>query len=264
MWFIKRPKTICLALSSGAARGLAHIGVIECLIEHSFQISAIGGSSIGSIVGAYYCLRKSISGLKKIALETDWKMLLGLLDLNLINLSQGGLIQGRKIERFLKELFGDATFNDCKIPLIIIATDLYTGEPVEICEGKIWHAVRASISIPGIFIPIKHQGRILIDGGVSCPLAVESLKKRHYKNIWAVNVLSRPPQLQKRANQINIIDNLTQSLFIMESAIANQQAQECKLCISPPVADHPFYDFTLAEKLINIGYITTEKILSQT
>ena len=258
----KNNKEMALALSSGAARGIAHIGVIDYLIGAGYSFQYIAGSSIGSIVGAYLSLYENVDGLKRIAIETDWRMLLGLIDVNIINLSQGGIIRGRRIERFLRELFKDSTFDDCKIPLIIVATDIKTGKPVEISTGKIWHAVRASIGIPGIFTPMNYGERLLIDGGVSLPLPGSCLLKRGFSNIWGINVLSQPPHILAKKREVNIIESLLQSLFIMESTISNEQAKLCKVVVSPPVYDFPFYDFTRARELIDIGRITAENCLS--
>ncbi len=256
----KRNKKIGLVLSSGAAKGVAHIGVIDYLLQNDYQIEYICGSSIGALVGAYLSIYKDIKGLKRIAIETDWKLLLGLMDINIINLYQGGIIAGKKIEEFLKEIFKDNTFQDCKIPLIIVATDLKTGKPIEIETGEIWQALRASIAIPGIFTPLKLQENTLIDGGVSMPMPSYYLKKRKVKNIIGVNVLSEPPQIFSQGkSEINIIENLLQSLFIMESTIANEQARLCRKTINPPVSHIPFYDFTRAIELIEIGYQTAQR-----
>ncbi len=261
-WFKRRKKNIALALSSGAARGIAHLGALEVILASGYCIEAVAGTSIGSIAAAFLSLYGDIEGLKKLALETDWPLMLKLLDINPTNLFKGGLIQGRRVEEFLKQIFGDYTFKDCKIPIVIVATDIITGKPVEINTGKLWHAIRASISIPGIFTPVEIAGKTLIDGGVSMPLPSKILKEKGFSPIWAINVLSNPPEMAKDKKHINIIETLIQSIFIMESSISNEQATYCDKVICPDVGNFPFYDFTNAEKLINLGRKAAEKMLS--
>ncbi len=247
-------KRICLALSSGAARGLAHLGIIKKILSEGIEIKAISGSSIGALIGSYFALHYDINRLIEIALETDWHKFLGYLDFDLITLSEGGILRGHKIEQLLKELFGEKEFRDCKIPLIVIATDLKTGEAVPITEGKIWKAVRASISIPGIFPPVRIGGRILTDGGVSMPVPVKALKDQNLKPIWAINVLSQPARLQiKKPTPPNIITTLTQSLFIMESAIANTQSEDADKIIAIDTSKIMFYEFPRAREIIKLG-----------
>ncbi len=247
-------KKISLALSSGAAKGLAHLGVIKNILAEGIKIKAIAGSSIGALIGAYFALNYDINPLIEIALETNWQKFLGYLDFNIITISEGGIIRGRNVERFLKELFGEKEFCDCKIPLIIIATDLKTGQAVQITEGKIWKAVRASIAIPGIFTPIRLGKKLLIDGGVSMPVPVKALIMRKLQPVWAINVLSHPTRLQLQdKTSPNLITTLTQSLFIMESAIANTQSEDGEKVISLDTSHVLFYDFPKAKEIIKIG-----------
>ncbi len=254
-------KRIALALSSGAARGLVHLGVIRRLLKEGIEIKAVAGSSIGALIGAYFALNYDVNRLVEIALETDWQRFLGYLDFNLITIAEGGIIRGRNIERLLKDLFGEKEFSDCKIPLTVVATDLTTGQPLPIRRGKLWKAVRASISIPGIFPPVKLEDKVLVDGGVSMPVPVKELREQGHRPIWAVNALSQPPRLHiKRDDVPNLIANLTQSLFIMESSIANAQSEEADKVIAPDTSQILFYDFPKSRELIRLGEVSLHQL----
>ena len=144
---MSRPK-IGIALGSGGARGLAHIGILKVLEENNIPIDFIAGVSIGSIIGAYYALNKEIGSLNEKVTQLTKKDFIKLID---ITSPKKALISGNKIKRFLKELVDNNSFSDLQIPLIIIATDMSTGKEVLIQKGKLGDAIRASISIPGIF-----------------------------------------------------------------------------------------------------------------
>ena len=197
---IKKLK-IGLALGSGAARGLAHIGVLKALIEEGISIDMIAGSSMGALVGACYARKGEIAGLEELVLKTDWKQLVRLADPNLALLFRG-FIHGQKVKELLRAIIGDVEFKDLKIPLAIVATDINTGEELVIKEGSVIEAVRASISIPAIFMPVKFSAkggsasggkdRFLIDGGIVNPVPVSIVKDMGATFIIACNVIHRP------------------------------------------------------------------------
>jgi len=139
---------IGLALSGGAARGIAHIGVLQYLEERNIKPCCIAGTSAGSIVGAYYCSGRSISEIKSIVSEMSWK------DLFKLTIPRKGLIKISRFLAMLEEQLGDTTFDQLKIPLIVNAVDLISGEEVLFTEGSVARAVAASCAIPGIFTPI--------------------------------------------------------------------------------------------------------------
>jgi NTE family protein len=182
---------IGLALGSGAARGLAHIGVIRALKEKGIAVDMIAGSSIGALVGACYAKEASITDLEEVVLKTDWKQLARLLDPNLTILFKG-IIHGKKIKELLATIIGDIDFKDLKIPLAVVACDVDTGEEVVIKEGSVIEAVRASISIPAIFMPEKLKGRFLIDGGMVNPIPISAAKAMGAEFIIASNVNYKP------------------------------------------------------------------------
>jgi NTE family protein len=175
---------IGLALGSGGPKGLAHIGVIKVLEENRIPIDFIAGSSIGALIGGFYSATKDIKQIEEIALSTNWRQILSLIDPAL----QQGLISGEKIKKFIKSYVGDIEFRNLKIPLSVIATDLRTGEAVIINEGEVVTAIRASISIPLVFKPVKYKNRLLADGGLSLPVPVEIVRKMGSELVMAVNL----------------------------------------------------------------------------
>ena len=185
---------IGLALGSGAARGLAHIGVLKALKEEGVSIDIIAGSSMGALIGACYAREGEIKIFEEIILRIDWKQLARLADPNLALLFKG-IIHGKKVKEFLRTLIGDIQFKDLKIPLAIVTTDVNTGEEVIIKEGSVIEAVRASISIPAIFMPVKSKNRFLMDGGIVNPVPVSVVKDMGATFVIACNVIHK---LQRR------------------------------------------------------------------
>ncbi len=161
-------KTISLVLGSGGARGYAHIGVIEELLKHGYEIKSISGSSMGALIGALYACGK-------LDMFKEWVLRLDLLDVaKLIDFSFSGtgIIQGDKVFRVIEEILGDIMIEDLPIPFTAVATDFIKQKEVWIQKGKLIDAIRASIAIPTVFTPKKIGERYLIDGGVLNPLPI--------------------------------------------------------------------------------------------
>jgi len=198
---MKKKVKIGIALSSGAARGLAHIGVLKALIEEGIPIDYISGSSMGALVGACFARRTEIAGLEEMVLKTDWKKLIRLADPNLA-LMLKGFIHGQKVKELLRTIIGDIEFKDLKIPLAVVATNVNTGKEVIIKEGSVVEAVRASISIPVVFMPVKFSARegfasgardkFLMDGGIVNPVPVKIVKDMGATFVIACNVIQEP------------------------------------------------------------------------
>jgi len=164
----KRKKKVGLALSGGAARGIAHIGVLQVLREEQIPIDMIAGTSAGAAIGAVYAAGQNIDRLAAYAIDADWKRLAPLID---PSFPKTGFIKGRKITKLLSTYVGgNIKFSDLKIPLSCVATDIDTGEEVVIDRGSLLEALRATISIPGIFTVVKREGRHLVDGGLTTPV----------------------------------------------------------------------------------------------
>lgn len=184
----KIPK-IGLALSGGAARGAAHIGVLRALEEESIPIDMIAGTSAGAFIGACYAKGRNVAALEEMALGMDWRKLARLADPNLILLGKG-FLHGQKTKLLLTACIGgDVNFEDLEIPLAVVAADVQSMEEVVINKGSVVEAVRASISMPVVFTPVKWGNRFLIDGGVVNPMPVDVVRNMGAEIVIAVNVL---------------------------------------------------------------------------
>ena len=174
-----------LALGSGAARGLAHIGVLRYFEHVGIEVGWIAGSSIGALVGAAYATGMSSDEMIQIMEHLDRKKLVKLFS---PMISTRGVVSGRSLVSFFRALLGNIRIEDLKIPFCAVATDFHTGERVVISEGELTEAVRASISIPVIFHPVEIGKHTLVDGGLVDPVPVEVVKQMGATQIIAVSV----------------------------------------------------------------------------
>lgn len=175
---------IGLALGSGSARGWAHIGVIEALAEAGIIPDVIAGCSIGSLVGAALVTGK-LDDLKAFALSLNWREIARLTD---VKLTAGGLVGGNEVVALLDRLGISAPIESLETPYVAVATDLGTGREQWLREGRISEAVRASISLPGIFSPAQRDGRWLVDGGLVNPVPVSACRALGADIVIAVNL----------------------------------------------------------------------------
>ncbi|MEW6446243.1 MAG: patatin-like phospholipase RssA [Pseudomonadota bacterium] len=172
-----------LALGSGAARGWSHIAILRELEVMHLRPAMVSGTSIGALIGAAYCLDK-LDALEAWVRGMRWQDVAGYLDLNL----SGGLIAGERVMEALAGMIGDARFEDCRIPLAVVATDLETGQERWLREGRVLDAVRASIALPILFSPIRHEGRWLVDGGLVNPVPVSLCRAMGAQRVIAVDL----------------------------------------------------------------------------
>lgn len=165
---LARPPRIGLALGSGSARGLAHLGVIRALEEAGIKIDYIAGTSIGALVGAVYA-SGSIDSLESTFQKFDWKKMVSFFD---VVFPKSGLIDGAKISDLVRTLVNTEAIESLLIPFCAVATDIQSGEEVVISQGDLIEAVRASLAVPGIFTPVRSNGLLLVDGGLVNPVPV--------------------------------------------------------------------------------------------
>ena len=177
---------VSLVLSSGGARGIAHISIIESLLKEGYDIVEISGTSIGSLVAAFYACGK-LDKFTKWILKLDKIKTFSLMD---FTVSQSGIIKGDKVFSSLKKIIPDEKIENLQIPISIIATDIFNNKEVVIRSGSMYDAIRASCSIPGLVKPYSLNGVDYVDGGVLNPLPINKL---HYReNIITVNLNSPP------------------------------------------------------------------------
>lgn len=177
-------KTVGLALGSGGARGWAHIGVIRALEEADITIGAIAGASIGALVGAVHAAGE-LDELEAIVRDLDWRSIVSYFDLVF---PTSGLLDGNKVYELLSDHLQTLCIEEVAIPFCCIATDLTTGKEVCIDQGPMVDAVRASISIPGIFTPFQRGKQHLGDGGIVNPVPVDAVRRLGADVVLAVNL----------------------------------------------------------------------------
>jgi NTE family protein len=180
----QRQPQIALALGSGAARGWSHIGVINELRALGVEPSIVAGSSIGALVGAAYAADQ-LEGLEEWTRELDWRGIPKYLDPSLIG---GGLIQGERLSELMGQYVEGVNFEDLPRQLGVVATELETGREIWFRKGPVKQAVRASIGLPGLFKPLRHEGRWLVDGGLANPVPVSLCRAMGADLVIAVNL----------------------------------------------------------------------------
>ncbi len=186
-------KKIGLALGSGSARGWAHIGVIRALAKAGISVDCVAGASIGALVGATYAAGK-IDTLENIILQLDWKRVAFLFD---VVFPKSGLIDGKKVSDFVRSHVQEKLIEELPLPFCAVCTDLGTGCEVMLRDGDLIEAIRASISVPGIFTPVRRNGTILVDGGLVNPVPVSVARQMGADFVIAVD-LSRNKVKKKR------------------------------------------------------------------
>ena len=182
-------KTVSLVLSSGGARGIAHIGVIEELENRGYTIGSVSGTSMGALVGGIY----AAGGLK---LLKEWMLTLDRLEVfSLVDftLTRSGMVKGEKVLKEMRKLIPDKNIEDFSISYTAIATDIINDKEVVFDKGSLYNAIRASISIPTVFTPFEHQGVKMVDGGVINPIPLNRVKRSENDLVVAVDVNARIP-----------------------------------------------------------------------
>ncbi|SEN15600.1 patatin-like phospholipase family protein [Lihuaxuella thermophila] len=239
---MSRPK-IGLALSSGAARGLAHIGVLKVLEQEGIPVDFIAGSSMGSIIGVLYANGLNLDLCEQLAIRLKRKHWLDL------TVPRRGFVIGDKVKELIGLLTHHKRLEELRIPTAVIATDLIAGERVVFTSGPIDEAVRASISIPGIFEPVRIGDRLLVDGGVIDRVPISVVREMGADFVIAVDVIPRISRVQV----VNIFDVIAQTLGIMERELSNGQIRSADFVIHPDVSDISPTAFTRVEECIRRG-----------
>ncbi|XJZ28389.1 patatin-like phospholipase family protein [Bacillota bacterium Lsc_1132] len=238
----RRPR-IGLALGSGGARGFAHLGVIKVLKEEEIPIDLIAGSSMGALVACFYGVGIEIDHLYKLSGAFKRKYYLD------FTVPKMGFIMGKRVKEFIRVFTHGKNIEDLSLPVGVVATDLLTGEKVVFKKGSIADAVRASISIPGIFVPEKYQGRILVDGGVVDRVPVSVAREMGADFVIAVDV----SRVKHNAEITSIYDVIMQSIDIMQSEIVSHREMASDFMIRPSVEMYSSRAFTNIEEIIAIG-----------
>lgn len=257
-------KKVGLALGSGAARGLAHIGVIKTLEQNGIPIDFIAGTSVGALIGAHYALFKDIARTEFYTTKEQREMI-GLHVLLEPTLA-GGIVRGTKYEAMLDEIFRGKTFADTQIPFRANATDLISGEQVVFSEGRLSRAVRASSSVPGIFKPVVVGERALVDGGVSNPVPDDIAKSLGADVVISVNLDFFRNVTSLTPESVGIKTATLRSMDIMRHYLAHDSIRDSDFIVQPPLARYSslqFFTGNFIEEVISIGESETERIIPE-
>ncbi|WP_339538115.1 patatin-like phospholipase family protein [Pseudomonas sp. RA_15y_Pfl2_54] len=280
-----RPK-VGLVLSGGAARGLAHIGVLKALEEQGIKIDAIAGTSMGAVVGGLYASGYKIDELEKLALQIDWQQALSdappredvpfrrkqddrdfLVKQKLSFRDDGslglplGVIQGQNLSLLLESLLAHTSdtrdFDKLPIPFRAVATDIANGEKVVFRKGHLPQVIRASMSIPAVFAPVELDGRLLVDGGMTDNIPLDVAREMGVDVAIVVDI-GTPLRSRKQLN--TVVDVLNQSITLMTRRNSEEQLAVLKpsdVLIQPSLAAFGVTDFGKAQEMIDAGYRAT-------
>lgn len=222
-------KKVGLALSGGAARGFAHLGVLKALTDHNVPIDFIAGTSAGSFAGAAFAAGMSIEAIIEMSQKVSWARVSGL------SASPRSILSNAKMGRMIKQQFPVHTFEELKIPFAAVACDLDTGKEVVFKDsGDLGTAVRASCAIPGIYSPIKHNGHFLVDGGIVTPMPSEVVKKMGAEVVIAVDVLACGSSYFTRPN--TLLGVMLQSALTLIRAAAAAHHYHADVVVIPEIA----------------------------
>ncbi|RME37103.1 MAG: hypothetical protein D6794_07525, partial [Deltaproteobacteria bacterium] len=184
-----------LALGSGAARGLAHIGLLKVLEREGIRPAAVSGTSIGALIAALYAAGVPTDDMIDVALGVDWRQLGRLIR---PTFPTSGLVDSERLERFLAELLPVRAFGELQLPVVMTSTDIETGESVMLRQGELLPALRAAVAFPGIFPAVPMQGRFLVDGGLCHPVPVQPLRELGCTRVLGMCTI---PEVDKRSHE---------------------------------------------------------------
>ena len=274
---------IALALASGGARGLAHIGVIEALEERGYPIRALAGTSMGAVVGGIYAAG-NLPAFKDWLLHLDHNKVYDLVDLTL---SAQGFVKGDRVFAEIKKFCGNPAMEDLRIPFVAIAADVKSKEKVILSSGNLFQALRASVAIPSVLTPVEHNGHILVDGGVVDPIPLSSLPPSDATLTCAVDLNANLPAqleapskpstdltgwnklmnmaLEKSTSRgsMSLFDLVNNSFDLMQQTLSEYQVEKHKpdLLIRVSKTTAPTFAFHQARALIDLGHRLTHETI---
>ncbi|MEA2022114.1 MAG: patatin-like phospholipase family protein [Candidatus Caldatribacteriota bacterium] len=281
----KEKLKVGLALGGGGARGLAHIGVLKVLERENIPIDLITGTSMGAIIGGVYALKKDIFAIEKIA-EKYSKISEFNIDFSFsekerkdkpfflkkmsdflkkgyilnLELRRKYINDGEGAKKIIKDLVYDRTFTDTKIPFAAVAADLVKGEKVIIREGKLFDALLASTSIPGMFPPVILNKKTLVDGGIVDVVPIKAAQSLGANFVIAVSVSQ---SIKKRFEFNNAVDILFRSDSITSAELRKLQLSFADIVITPKVGRFHWSDFSKPEQCVREGEVAAQNAISE-
>ena len=248
-----RPK-LALVLGAGSARGFAHIGVIKALDAAGIKPDLIVGASAGSVIGVFYAAGYTGLQMEEVAMKVR--------DADVIDAASNtkrGLVGGEALQKLINNFVKDKPIEALKIPFIAMATNLRTGDSVPLRLGDAGQAVRASSSMPGIFLPTMIGGMELVDGAISSPLPVTVARQMGAETVVAIDVGAAP----QNANAAGIYEIVMQSFEIMGLSISKLEGQKADVLIKPNVGGFSGSDFGNRAQFIAAGFTAGQRAIEQ-
>ena len=250
----KIPK-LGLALGGGAARGFAHIGVLQVLEEEGIKPSLVVGTSAGSVVASFYASGKTGQQLQWLADTmdetqfTDWAN----------PFSGRGILRGEALGKYINSQLNGMKIEDMKLPLGIVATDLRTGDGILFRRGDVATAVRASSAVPSVFEPVQIAGKDYVDGGLVSPVPVRYARQMGADLVLAVDISSRPED----AKTTDMLKVLLQTFSIMGKSISQLELAQADVVVRPALPDVGSTEFSARKKSIEAGRAAMKQALPQ-
>jgi len=245
----KRPR-IGLALAGGFARGIAHIGVLRVLRDEGIPVDVVAGTSVGALIGAAYCSGSSLEQMGQIACETKFT------DFGRWTPSWLGLATNNRLETFLARFTTAQRFEELKTPLAIAATDINMGLPVYYCGGPIGPALRASCAYPGLFVPVKFEGRMLVDGFLTALVPIDGALLLGAEVIIAVYL-----EAGSNGEPRTFTEVLSRSFTIVQKHADIEWRRHADVIIEPDVKPFVWDDFSKTPEMIRAGEVATRNAL---
>ncbi len=247
---MKKFKEVSLVLSGGAAKGIAHIGVLKALEELGIEVKRLSGTSAGAIVSVFYAYGYSPPEMMEILEGVNW------LKLFKLKPPKFGLIGWERAGTFLKSYIKVGRIEELGKPVSLCAVDLYTGRPLYFSEGELEPLLFGSCAIPGIFEPVRYGDYLLVDGGIMNNLPVEPCEE-YEEPIICVDVLP----ITKEEKIRNIFDVLVRSFFLAVRSNSERRRKHCDLVITPDLSDISPLDVRKAKEIFLRGYLDTLRVL---
>lgn len=252
-----RPR-VGLAFSAGSTRATAHVGVLQVLEQAGFPIDAVSGTSAGAIVGSMYCAGVPIKRLWQIGagIKQNAGFKIGSFYLFSLLFSDS-LLSSKGVDKFVRDEIGDLRFDQLAKPFACVAMDIYTGESVIFREGDVASAVRASLSLPGVFAPFEYRHRYLVDGGVVDYIPIDAVRLLGAE--WILASVTETDYRSVRPK--TVLDVLEQVIDIRGSFLSHEQRRLANFVIEPPVGDISLKDASRSVEAMSKGVIAANKVI---
>ncbi len=251
--FSKKEQKIGLALGGGAVLGAAHIGVLKAIDEMGIEIDCIAGTSIGAFVAGLYASGLDWRDIQEISENLNW------LDISELSFSNMGLLSNRKMGELIREKIGKVKLEDARIPIAMVTADIETLEKIVLTTGEVAKAAMASTCIPGVFIPVEINGRMLVDGGIVENVPISPLESMGADIIIAVDLNSE----HKNSRPENILEVLLRTFELTSKVATHYQTRNADIMIKPDLSEFNVVDIGQSPALIEKGYQEAIKVLKQ-